>query len=83
MRRAVQGEGDGGALHDPPFGHEGTARPSQRPTEAAEPQEDDRGQKTCHTLKTLLVSNETGHGCFLSYTYAGKAADTSLAEVAG
>jgi DDE superfamily endonuclease len=66
-----------------PFFHEGTERPIQRPKDPEEQQEYDRGKKTCHTLKNLLVINETCHVCFLSHTYEGKAADQSMAELVG
>ena len=63
--------------------HDGTERPIQRPKDPEEPPESDRGQKTCHTLKNLLVINETCHIFFLSHTCEGKASDKSLAELAG
>src|SRR4029450_13696665 len=67
----------------PPFWHDGTERPIQRPTGPEEQQEYYSGNKKCHTLKNLLVINEMCHICFLSHTYEGKASDKSLAEMAG
>jgi hypothetical protein len=67
----------------PPLWHDGTERPIQRPKDPEEPQEYDRGKKTGHTLKNLVVINETCHMCFLSHPCEGKASDKSLAEVAG
>jgi hypothetical protein len=81
--RDVQDACDGWKIHDPPFGHDGTARPIHRPRDPEEPQEYDSGEKKCRTLKTLLVITETCHVCFLSHTCEGKASDTSLAELAG
>ena len=49
----------------PPFVHDGTERPIQRPKDAEEQQEYYRGKKKGHTLKNLLVINETCHMCFL------------------
>jgi hypothetical protein len=67
----------------PPLVHDGTEGPIQRPKDAEEPQEYDRGKKKCHTLKNLLVISETCHMCFLSHTCEGKVSDKSLAELAG
>ena len=66
--RAVQDAGDGGTIHPPPFWPDGTERPIHRPADPEEHQEYDSGKKTCHTLKNLLVINETCHVCFLSHT---------------
>ena len=66
-----------------PFFHDGTERPIQRPKDPEEQQEYYRGKKKCHTLKNLLVTNETCHVCFLSDTCEGKTADTAVAELAG
>ena len=62
---------DGSSTH-PPFLHDGTERPIHRPTDPEEQQEYYSGKKKCHTLKNLLVINETCHICFLSATYEGK-----------
>jgi DDE superfamily endonuclease len=67
----------------PPFVHDGTERPIQRPQDPEEQEEYYSGKKKRHTLKNLLVINETCHISFLSYTYEGKASDKSLAELAG
>jgi hypothetical protein len=66
-----------------PFFHDGTERPIQRPKDPEEQQEYYSGKKKCHTLKNLLVINETCHVCFLSHTYEGKASDKSMAELVG
>jgi hypothetical protein len=63
--------------------HDGTERPIQRPKDPEEQQEYYRGKKKCHTLKNLLVINETCHIFFLSHTCEGNASDKSLAELAG
>ena len=70
-------------VRPPPFWHAGTERPIHRPTDPAEQQEDYSGKKKCHTLKDLLVLDETCHIGFLSATYAGKVNDKSLADLAG
>jgi hypothetical protein len=67
----------------PPFWHDGTERPIHRPRDAAEQQEYYSGKKKCHTIKNLLVINETCQICFLSATYEGKATDKSLADLEG
>jgi hypothetical protein len=41
------------------------------------------GKKKCHTIKNLLVIDETCHICFLSNTCEGKGHDKSLADLAG
>src|SRR5215510_14586822 len=81
--RDVRGASDGRRIQRSPFWHDGTERPIHRPTDPEEQQEYDSGKKKCHTLKNLLVINETCHVCFLSHTCEGKASDKSLAEVAG
>ena len=74
---------DEGGAHIPPFWQDGTERALYRPKDPEEQQEYDRGKKKCHTLKNLLVIDETCHICFLSDTYEGKAHDKSLADVVG
>jgi len=74
---------DGQEVHHPPFWHDGTERPIHRPTDPEEQQEYYSGKKKCHTLKDLLVIQETCQICFLSNTCEGKASDKSLAEEAG
>jgi hypothetical protein len=41
------------------------------------------GKKKGHTLKNLLMIDETCHICFLSPTCEGKASDKSVAELVG
>lgn len=67
----------------PPFWHDGTERPIQRPKDPAEQEDYYSGKKKRHTLKNLLVINETCHICFLSLTCEGKASDKTIAEEAG
>jgi hypothetical protein len=74
---------DQGCPHLPPFWHDGTERPIHRPKDPEEQQDHYSGKKKCHTLKNLLVINETCHVCFLSHTCEGKASDKSIAELAG
>ena len=70
-------------IHYPPFWHDGTERPIQRPKDPEEQQEYYSGKKKCHTLKNLLVITETCQIGFLSHTSEGKASDKSLAELSG
>jgi len=72
-----------GATTAPFFLHEGTERPIQRPQDPEDQQEYYSGKKKRHTLKNVLVSNETCHIFFLSATSEGNASDKSLAEEAG
>src|SRR5919109_1533494 len=74
---------DTGGDHVPPFWHDGTERPIHRPRDAEEQQEYYSSKKKCHTIKNLLVIDETGQICFLSATYEGKANDKSLADLEG
>jgi DDE superfamily endonuclease len=74
---------DEGRRHAPPVWHDGTERPLHRPTDPEDQQAYDRGKKKSHTIKNLLVLNEACHVCFLRETYAGKAHDQSLADLAG
>ena len=67
----------------PPFWHDDTERPINRPTDPEDQQDYDSGKKKCQTIKNLLVIHETCHICFLSATYAGKAHEKSLAELEG
>jgi hypothetical protein len=55
----------------------------QRPSDSEEQQDYYSGQKTCHTRNNLLVITETCHVCFLGHTYEGKAAEKTIAELAG
>jgi hypothetical protein len=79
----ARGRTNEGRAHIPPFWHDGTERPIHRPTDPEEQQEYYSGKKKCHTVKNLLVIDETCHICFLSDTYEGKAHDKSLADLAG
>ena len=83
LSRAARDATDKRFPDSPPCWHDGTERPIQRPKDPEEPQEYDRGKKTCHTLKNLVMIQETCHICFLSHTYEGNASDKSLAERAG
>jgi hypothetical protein len=74
---------DGGCPSSPPFWHDGTERPIHRPTDTEDQQGYYSGKKKCHTIKNLLVIDETCHMCFLSHTYEGKAHDKSLADLVG
>ncbi len=80
---AARGGTDGGWSPYCPFFHDGTERPIHRPKDPEDQQEYYSGKKKCHTLKNLLVINETCHICFLSHTCEGKASDKSIAELAG
>ena len=66
-----------------PFFHDGTERPIQRPKDPEDQQEYYSGKKKCHTLKNLLVINETCHVCFLSATYEGRTHDKCIADLTG
>jgi hypothetical protein len=66
-----------------PLFRDETERPIQRPKDSEEQPEYYNGKKKCHTLKNLLLINETCHVCFLSHTCEGKASEKSLAELAG
>jgi DDE superfamily endonuclease len=65
-----------------PFWHDGTERPIQRPSDPEEQQEYYSGKKKCHTVKNLLVIDETCHICFLSEVVEDKEHDKNLAELA-
>jgi hypothetical protein len=81
--REVRDAGDGQEVPHPPVWHDGPARPIHRPTDPEDQQDSSSGKKKGHTLKNLLVIDETCHICFLSATYEGKAHDKSLAELEG
>ena len=74
---------DEGGGHVPPLWHDGTERPIHRPRDREEQQEYDSGKRKGHTIKNLLVIDETCRMCFLSATSEGKAHEKSLAELAG
>src|SRR5215813_10472965 len=67
----------------PHFWHDGTERPIHRPAAPEAQQECCSGKKTCHTIKNLLVIDETCQICFLSATYEREANDKILAELEG
>jgi hypothetical protein len=66
-----------------PCWHDGTERPIHRPPDSEAQQDHYRGKKKCHTVKNLLVLDETCPMCFLSATYEGKIHDNSAADLAG
>jgi DDE superfamily endonuclease len=72
-----------GGAHVPPVWQDGTERPIHRPADPEDQQEYDSGTKTCHTIKNLLVIDETCQIGFLRATDDGKANDKVLAEVEG
>jgi DDE superfamily endonuclease len=74
--------GEGGSFV-PPFWHDGTERPIHRPADPEDQEDYYSGKKKCHTIKNLLVIDETCHMCFLSTTSEGKAHDKSLADLEG
>ena len=59
---------DEGCPHVPPFWHDGTERPIHRPADPEDQQDYYSGKKKCHTVKNLLVIDETCQICFLSAT---------------
>jgi DDE superfamily endonuclease len=77
------GQTNGGCSSASPFWHDGTERPIHRPTDPEDQQDYYSGKKKCHTIKNLLVIDETCYICFLSTTYEGKANDKQLAELEG
>jgi hypothetical protein len=66
-----------------PVWHDGTEWPIQRPKDPEEPEAYYSGKKKRHTLKNLLVIQETCHIAFLSHTYEGNASEQGIAELAG
>jgi hypothetical protein len=74
---------DAGRTHVPPFWYDGTERPIHRPTDPEDQQDYDSGKKKCHTVKNLLIIDETCHIYCLRDTVEGKEHDKSLAELAG
>jgi len=83
FNRAARDRTDEGRVRAPPFWHDGTERPIHRPTDPEDQQDYDSGKQKCHTIKNLLVIDETCHMCFLSATDEGKAHDKSLADLEG
>ncbi len=64
----------------PPFYHDGTERPIQRPVDADEQAEYYSGKKRCHTVKDILLINDRCTIQFLSLTHAGKWHEKSIAD---
>src|SRR3712207_1046789 len=64
----------------PPFYHDGTERPIQRPVDADEQTEYYSGKKKCHTVKNILLIDEECRIQFLSGTYAGKWHEKSIVD---
>jgi len=83
LSRLAQNRTGEGRVDGPPCWHDGTERPIHRPQDPDEQQDHDSGKKTCHTVKNLLIIDETCHMGFLSDTCEGKAHDQSLADLAG
>src|SRR5919206_2688010 len=70
-------------LHSrPPFYHDGTERPVQRPIDADEQEEYYSGKKKCHTIKNILLTDEACYIRFMSETYAGKWHEKSIVDAA-
>jgi DDE superfamily endonuclease len=83
LGHTARGETDGGWTHDGPFFHDGTERPLPRPKDPEDQQEFYSGKKKGHTIKNLLVIDETCQICFLSPTDEGETNEKSLAELEG
>ena len=66
----------------PPFCHDGTERRIQRPKEPNEQKFFYSGKKKSHTVKNLLLINESCSVIFLSETVEGKRHDKKLADTA-
>jgi len=67
----------------PDLAIDGTERRRQRPTDAAQQQEQDSGKKKTHTDKNLLLVNEhTDKVVYLGPTVAGKKHDKKAADEA-
>jgi DDE superfamily endonuclease len=83
LSRLAQHPPGKGRVDVPPCWPEGPARPLQRPTAPAEPQDSYRGQQKGPTVNNRLVSTATGHMCFLRATYDGQGHANSLAALDG
>jgi hypothetical protein len=81
--RLAQNRPGEGRVDAPPFGPDGTERPIHRPKALEEQQDHYSGKKKCHTVKNLLVIDETCPIGFLSATYEGTVHDKTLAELEG
>jgi hypothetical protein len=64
----------------PPCCHDGTERPIPRPHDATEQKPCDRGKKTRHMLKNLLLINQAVRLLFLSETHPGRVHDQRIAD---
>ena len=64
------------------FCHDGTERPIGRPTDDEDQKHYYSGKKKDHTIKNVLIVDETGAICFLSDTYEGKTHDKRIADEA-
>jgi hypothetical protein len=60
-----------GGPYLPPFGPDGIERRIWRPQDPTAQTRCDRGKKTCHTLKNVLLIKAALTILFLSETYAG------------
>jgi hypothetical protein len=63
-----------------PCCHDGTERPIPRPHDATEQKPCDRGKKTRHMLKNLLLINQAVRLLFLSETHPGRVHDQRIAD---
>jgi hypothetical protein len=64
----------------PPCGHDGTERRLERPQDPTEQTRYDRGKKTYHTVKNVLLINAALMILLLSETYAGRTHEKRMAE---
>ena len=77
--RAVRaGIGTGPCL--PPCGHDGTERRVGHPHDPTEQTRCDRGKRTCHTVKHVLLINAVLTILFLSESYVGRTHDKRMAD---
>src|SRR5688500_7700309 len=83
LGRAARDATDRRSRSSPPFWHDGTERPIQRPKDPEAQQEYYRGKKTSHTRKNLIVINQMSYICFLHHYDEDNAADKSMAELPG
>src|ERR671929_1052742 len=68
-------------LHSrPPFYHDGTERPVQRPIDADEQEEYYSGKKKGHTVKNILLIGASCAIEYLSPTHAGKWHEKSIVD---
>jgi hypothetical protein len=64
----------------PPCGHDGTERRLERPQDPTEQKRGDRGKKTCHTVKNVLLINAVLTILLLRETSAGSTHDKRMAD---